>query len=133
MGKKKRKDKPSSSGEDSILEDRPTCSQNNKQFDKKAKLEVMAGSHMSVTTSTMTDFSMLDIMKRFDTLEASLRSEMRELVTGIRQDFEKTVESMTRRHDVLENRIFALEKNTDELKTSVCAEKRRKQGVARKT
>ena len=134
MGKNsKRKTKPSSSGEDSFLED--TCNQTNKHFEKKAKIEVMAGSHVSVTTSTMTDFSMLDIMKRvdtleasptltdimarfdtldarFDTLEASLRSEFQ---VAVQQAVQKAVDTLTHKHDILEGRVLELEMRKDEL------------------
>ena len=60
MGKKnKRKTKPSSSGEDSILEERE-----DKHLDKKARQDIMAEPGASCTNS--------DLMIRMDSLEKNI-------------------------------------------------------------
>ena len=93
--KKKRKDKPSSSGEDSFADSSFTASfvddehlkqKFHKQSEKKAKLDTMA---LSQSGTSIENLSLHDIMKRLDTLETTLRGEMTELVAGIRSDLEK--------------------------------------------
>ena len=92
MGKRnKRKDKPSSSSEDSFLEEKV-----DKHLGKKAKTDTMAG--------PKTDITLADIMARMDTLESSLRA-----------DFQRTVDSLTKKNELLESRIFDLEKDKDSL------------------
>ena len=92
MGKRnKRKDKPSSSSEDSFLEEKV-----DKHLGKKAKTDTMAGPN--------TDITLADIMARMDTLESSLRA-----------DFQRTVDSLTKKNELLESRIFDLEKDKDSL------------------
>ena len=95
MGKRKnkRKAKPSSSGEDSIIEEKE---QSDKHLQKKVKTNIMAESKE--------DISLFDIMSRMDALENSLR-----------EDFKKTVNSLTLKYDKLESEVYQLYKDRDSL------------------
>ena len=98
MGKNKRKTKPSSSGEESFLEESIQHS------DKKAKTDTMAEPGASCTND--------DLMSRIDSLEKTLRSDFQ---LAISQAVQKAVETLSHKHDILEGRVHDLEKRKDEL------------------
>ena len=94
MGKRKdkRKAKPSSSGEDSILEAR-----DDKHSEKKAKKDNMAGSQAEPT--------MADLMSRMNAIETTLR-----------KDFQTLFDTLKQRNDYLESQIFDLKNDRDALR-----------------
>ena len=95
MGKRKdkRKTKPSSSGEDSILEEKE---QTDKQAPKKVKTNIMA--------ETKSDLTLNDLMSRMDSLERTLRGE-----------FQKMVDSLSLKYEKLTSEVFQLSNDRDML------------------
>ena len=94
--KDKRKTKPSSSGEDSILEEEGKV----KHTDKKMKTDNIAQSHTTESVEPILSDLMASFDARYDAFVVLLSS-----------DFQ--TDSLTKKHDVLESRVVQLEMQKD--------------------